>query len=90
MSPKFIFLLQVKFFPGRKLDYELKDCEKHTTEDKTEQDFMTLVEFSAKDPYGKAVALLHLKSGCIKVLCVVFTYVVAVPLNTLVYFTSSE
>ena len=78
MLPKFIFMVQVKFFPGRKLDYEPKQCEKLTSENKTQQHFMTLVEFSAEDPYGKAVALLDLKSGCIKVPCVVFTYVVAV------------
>ncbi|KAL6225041.1 hypothetical protein ACLB2K_003893 [Fragaria x ananassa] len=66
-----LFLLKgkkmVKFFPGRKLDYEPKQCEKLTSENKTQQHFMTLVEFSAEDPYGKAVALLDLKSGCIKV-----------------------
>ena len=28
---------------------------------------MTAVEFSAEDPYGKAVALLNLKSGFVKV-----------------------
>ena len=28
---------------------------------------MTAVEFSAEHPYGKAVALLDLKSGCLKV-----------------------
>ncbi|RXI07953.1 hypothetical protein DVH24_014519 [Malus domestica] len=27
---------------------------------------MTLVEFSVEDPYGKAVALLNLKSGYVK------------------------
>ncbi|PON38888.1 Glycine-rich domain-containing protein-like [Parasponia andersonii] len=53
----------VKFYPGRKLDYEPKHCEKH----KNEQDFMTAVEFSAEDPYGRAVALLNLKSGFVKV-----------------------
>ncbi|XP_062100865.1 glycine-rich domain-containing protein 1 [Humulus lupulus] len=53
----------VKFYPGRKLDYEPKHCEKH----KNEKDFITAVEFSAEDPYGKAVALLNLKSGFVKV-----------------------
>lgn len=53
----------MKFFPGRKLDYEPKYCEKHSSE----QDFLTAVEFSAEDPYGKAVALLNLKSGFVKV-----------------------
>ncbi|KAK4585024.1 hypothetical protein RGQ29_022620 [Quercus rubra] len=53
----------VKFFPGRKLEYEPKHCEKH----RSEQDFMTAVEFSKEDPYGKAVALLDLKSGFLRV-----------------------
>ncbi|KAM2005270.1 hypothetical protein FF1_000513 [Malus domestica] len=53
----------VKIFHRRKLDYEPKHCDKH----KSEQDFMTLVEFSAENPYGKAVALLDLKSGCVQV-----------------------
>jgi hypothetical protein len=56
-------LLQVKFFPGRKLEYEAKHCEKH----RSEQNFLTAVEFSMEDPYGKAVALLDLKSGFFKV-----------------------
>ena len=50
-------------FPGKKLDYECNYCEKP----KNEQDFMTAVEFSAENPYGKAVALLNLKSGFLKV-----------------------
>lgn len=58
-----VFLVQVKIFPGRKLDYEPKHCEKQ----KNEQGFMTAVEFSAENPYGKAVALLNLKSGFVKV-----------------------
>ncbi|TXG60033.1 hypothetical protein EZV62_014606 [Acer yangbiense] len=53
----------IKIFPGRKLDYEPKICEKR----RTEEDFMTAVEFSAEDPYGKPIALLDLKSGVIKV-----------------------
>ncbi|GMI67977.1 GLYCINE RICH DOMAIN PROTEIN 2 [Hibiscus trionum] len=52
----------VKVFLGRKLDYEPKHCEKK----KNEGDFMTAVEFSAEHPYGKAVALLNLKSRCLK------------------------
>ncbi|XP_021275382.1 glycine-rich domain-containing protein 1-like [Herrania umbratica] len=52
----------VKVFLGRKLDYEPKHCEKQ----RNEGDFMTAVEFSAEHPYGKAVALLDLKSGCLK------------------------
>ncbi|XP_030974427.1 glycine-rich domain-containing protein 1 [Quercus lobata] len=53
----------VKIFPGRKLEYEPKHCEKH----RSEQDFMTAIEFSKEDPYGKAVALLDLKSGFLRV-----------------------
>ncbi|XP_022751143.1 glycine-rich domain-containing protein 1-like [Durio zibethinus] len=52
----------VKVFLGRKLDYEPKYCEKQ----RNEGDFMTAVEFSAEHPYGKAVALLDLKSGYLK------------------------
>ncbi|EOX91856.1 Uncharacterized protein TCM_000919 [Theobroma cacao] len=52
----------VKVFLGRKLDYEPKHCEKK----RNEGDFMTAVEFSAEHPYGTAVALLDLKSGCLK------------------------
>ncbi|XP_044495216.1 glycine-rich domain-containing protein 1-like [Mangifera indica] len=53
----------IKFFQGRKLDYEPKYSEKK----RTEEDFLTAVEFSAEDPYGKAIALLELKTGVIKV-----------------------
>ncbi|KAK1433189.1 hypothetical protein QVD17_10096 [Tagetes erecta] len=49
----------VKLFTGRKLDYEPKHVGKQTNE----QNFMTAVEFSADHPYGKAVALIDLKSG---------------------------
>lgn len=56
-------LEQIKIFRGRKLDYEPKHCEKQ----RTEEDFMTAAEFSAADPYGKAIALLDLKSGVVKV-----------------------
>ncbi|KAF4353413.1 hypothetical protein F8388_005015 [Cannabis sativa] len=62
-ADKSTFMFQVKFYPGRKLDYEPKHCEKHGNE----KDFITAVEFSAEDPYGKAVALLDLKSGLVKV-----------------------
>lgn len=53
----------MKFFPGQRLDYEHKYCTKQRSED----DFMTAVEFSAQDPYGKAVALADLKFGVINV-----------------------
>lgn len=49
----------VKLFPGKKLEYETKQCEKH----KSEKEAITVVEFSTEDPYGRAVALLDLKSG---------------------------
>ncbi|GAV72026.1 LOW QUALITY PROTEIN: DUF1399 domain-containing protein, partial [Cephalotus follicularis] len=54
---------KVCIFPGAKLEYETKTCEKL----KHEQNFMTAVEFSAEYPYGKAVAFLNLKSGFIKI-----------------------
>ncbi|KAK9285971.1 hypothetical protein L1049_025173 [Liquidambar formosana] len=53
----------VKLYSGRKLEYEPKHCERQ----RSEKDFMTAVEFSAEDPYGKAVALLNLKSGFLNV-----------------------
>ncbi|XP_015065966.1 glycine-rich domain-containing protein 1 [Solanum pennellii] len=53
----------VKFFPGQKLDYEHKHCAKRRNQD----DFMTAIEFSSEHPYGKALALLDLKSGVINV-----------------------
>lgn len=53
----------VKLYSGRKLDYEPKHCERK----RSENDFMTAVEFSAEDPYGKAVALFDLKFGFLKV-----------------------
>ncbi|KAK9066958.1 hypothetical protein SSX86_014282 [Deinandra increscens subsp. villosa] len=49
----------VKLITGRKLDYAPKHVDKQTNE----HSFMTAVEFSADHPYGKAVALIDLKSG---------------------------
>lgn len=49
----------VKVFPARKLDYETRYYGKQGNE----MDFLTAVEFSTADPYGKAVALLDLRSG---------------------------
>lgn len=63
LSIQLVLLAQLKIFKGRKLDFEPKHCGKQ----RSEQDFMTAVEFSAEDPYGKAVALLDLKSGLVKV-----------------------
>ncbi|KAJ7965859.1 Glycine-rich domain-containing protein [Quillaja saponaria] len=54
---------KVIIFPGQKLEFETEDCGKQ----KDEQNFMTAVEFSATDPYGKAVALLDLESAIIKI-----------------------
>ncbi|KAL4582403.1 hypothetical protein LXL04_006951 [Taraxacum kok-saghyz] len=53
----------VKLVNGRKLDYALKHNDKRTKE----HDFMTAVEFSEEHPYGKAVALIDLKSGVLVV-----------------------
>ncbi|KAK4261432.1 hypothetical protein QN277_004428 [Acacia crassicarpa] len=49
----------VKVFPGRKLDYEPR----YRVKQGDEMDFLTAVEFSTEYPYGKAVALLDLRSG---------------------------
>lgn len=59
----FDFLPQVKIFPGRKGDYEPRSHVKQGNE----TDFLTAVEFSLEDPYGKAVALLDLKSKLVTV-----------------------
>ncbi|KAL1315721.1 hypothetical protein AAHE18_15G005800 [Arachis hypogaea] len=48
----------VKLFPGRKLDYEAR----HHGKQANETGLLTAVEFSTEDPYGKAVALLDLRS----------------------------
>ncbi|KAH7567611.1 hypothetical protein ACOSP7_010395 [Xanthoceras sorbifolium] len=80
MNSNWLFQLQEKFsktediyeltgsrkviiFPGRKLEFELNNC----ANQKFEQDFMTIVEFSEENPCGKAVALLNLKSGSLKI-----------------------
>ncbi|CAO2828718.1 unnamed protein product [Amaranthus hypochondriacus] len=53
----------VKLFAGRRLDFEPKHCEKQ----RSEQDFMTAVEFSRDHPYGRAVALIDFKHRIFKV-----------------------
>ncbi|KAI3910918.1 hypothetical protein MKW98_022605 [Papaver atlanticum] len=53
----------VRLFPGRALEYEPKNCEKQ----KNESEFVTVVEFSEENPYGKALALLNPKCGFLKV-----------------------
>ncbi|XP_074308930.1 glycine-rich domain-containing protein 2-like [Silene latifolia] len=52
----------VKIFPGRRLDFETVPMEQQTLG----QGFMTMVEFSMENPYGKAVALIDFKSQTIK------------------------
>ncbi|CAN6482275.1 unnamed protein product [Victoria cruziana] len=53
----------VKLFLGRKLDFELEYYKKQ----KSEHDFITIVEFPPEYPYGKALALFNLKSGFLKI-----------------------
>ncbi|EOA16038.1 hypothetical protein CARUB_v10004166mg [Capsella rubella] len=52
----------VKYYSGRKLEYEPK----HGAKLRSEQDFLTAVEYSEQHPYGKAVELLDLKFGSIE------------------------
>ncbi|CAD5319224.1 unnamed protein product [Arabidopsis thaliana] len=52
----------VKIFSGRKLDYEPKHCANL----RSDQDFMTLVEFSKQHPYGKTVGLVDMRFGSIE------------------------
>ncbi|KAF8024722.1 hypothetical protein BT93_F1793 [Corymbia citriodora subsp. variegata] len=54
---------QVIIYPGKKLEYEARNC----CEEEDEQGVMTAVEFSAAYPYGKSVALLNLKCSTLKV-----------------------
>ncbi|KAK6151071.1 hypothetical protein DH2020_016003 [Rehmannia glutinosa] len=58
----------VRLFPGGRLDYESRRCEKHKAERQLERHLITAVKFSTEDPYGRAVALLDLKSGTVKVI----------------------
>ncbi|KAJ8446288.1 hypothetical protein Cgig2_005819 [Carnegiea gigantea] len=53
---------KVIIMPGIKSDYE---TEYNRQED--EQNFITAVEFSPQQPYGKAVALFNLKSGFLEI-----------------------
>ncbi|GAB4848832.1 hypothetical protein Ancab_003626 [Ancistrocladus abbreviatus] len=53
----------LNLFTGRKLEYETKHCGKG----RNEQDFVTAVEFSAENPYGRAAALIDLRSGIFEV-----------------------
>lgn len=58
-GPRFI-----KYFPGRKLEYQPRQhCEKQ----RSENEFMTAVEFSAENPYGKAVSMVDFKYGLVNV-----------------------
>jgi hypothetical protein len=56
-------LAQIKIFSGRKGEYEPR----YHVKQGNEMDFLTAVEFSKEDPYGKAVALLDLKSKLVSV-----------------------
>lgn len=53
---------KVIVFPGRRLEYEV-----HSKKRTEKQDFVTAVEFSTVSPCGKAVALLDLKYGFMKI-----------------------
>lgn len=55
---------QIKIYWGKRLDFEQKCCEGHNEYGV----FITAVEFSNEYPYGKAIALLDMKSKLIKVL----------------------
>ncbi|CAH9086841.1 unnamed protein product [Cuscuta epithymum] len=53
----------ITYFAGRKLDYQPR----HHENQRSENEFMTAVEFSAENPYGKTVAMVDLKFGIINV-----------------------
>ncbi|KAJ3675543.1 hypothetical protein LUZ60_004585 [Juncus effusus] len=53
----------VKLYWGKMLEFEEKCCNSHNNE----VSFITAVEFSAENPYGKAIALLDMKAKLIKV-----------------------
>ncbi|KAM0953050.1 putative Glycine-rich domain-containing protein [Dioscorea sansibarensis] len=53
---------QIKLFLGKKLEYEPENNNMDIDEE-----YITAVEFSADHPYGKALALLGIKSGTMKV-----------------------
>ncbi|XP_074302590.1 glycine-rich domain-containing protein 2-like [Silene latifolia] len=52
----------VKLFPGRRL----QPGPKQSSDEKSEQDFTTMVEFSTDYPYGRAVGLINSKLRTIK------------------------
>ncbi|KAL2939085.1 Glycine-rich domain-containing protein 2 [Bienertia sinuspersici] len=54
----------VRLYAGRKLDFEPRHCEMQ----KSEQDFMTAVEFSTEYPYGNAIALIDFKHGILTIM----------------------
>lgn len=60
-------MVQVIILPGRKLEYETRSRSKQ----ETEHNFMTAIEISPEYPYGKAVALLNVKSGFLEVMALV-------------------
>ncbi|KAH9615627.1 hypothetical protein KSS87_011780 [Heliosperma pusillum] len=52
----------VKIFPGKRLEFESRHYNK-----RSDQEFMTFVEFSVDNPYGKAIALIDIMSETIEV-----------------------
>lgn len=60
-------IIQVRLYLGGRLDYESKQCEKHNRE----CHLITAVKFSTQEPYGKAVALLDIKSGKVEVILLI-------------------
>ncbi|XP_004299821.1 PREDICTED: uncharacterized protein LOC101299090 isoform X1 [Fragaria vesca subsp. vesca] len=54
---------KVIILPGRKLEYETRSRSKQ----ETEQNFLTAIEISPEYPYGKAVALVNVKSGFLEI-----------------------
>lgn len=70
--------MQVVFVPGKKLDFETK----HNCKKDEQDNFITAVEFSTKNPYGIALALIDIKAG---VLQVTHNSYVLLKLNTILH-----
>ncbi|XP_078436875.1 glycine-rich domain-containing protein 1-like isoform X2 [Wolffia australiana] len=54
----------VRLYLGRKLEFDPRTCAHHRTD---ENNYITAVQFSSDHPYGRAVALINVKSAFIKV-----------------------
>ncbi|XP_048495831.1 glycine-rich domain-containing protein 1-like [Beta vulgaris subsp. vulgaris] len=54
---------KVVFVPGKKLDFETK----HNCKKDEQDNFITAVEFSTKNPYGIALALIDIKAGVLQI-----------------------